>query len=583
MTSIFELLSHSLEISRRTAQSILIVAYTAAIGQTWVESSPSGLSPPPPPPSSSFVPTIEWTRCPSLYPARLECGRLRVPMDHDEPGDSDNLITLGVVRSRARSAGQHLGNLIVNPGGPGVSEVSKFVTEREEELISQKLMEVYDIIALDPRGVGVSNPVKCDASIYNERVPSYVRSQSDVDYLVSWSQALGRSCANLTGPLINYLDTVSVAKDLDLLRQASALGDDKLNYLGFSYGTQLGSQYAELFPEHVGRMVLDGITDHSQSEVGSFITGAMSFEDTFNSVARWCNTTSECALYHQDVPAIFDRLVDDANEQPILAPSCHSPYSKATGDHAVGVETSTCRSEVTGYEIIDNSQAFLQRKSLWIAWSKALLEAIHGNATLLSTPLLTSNVFPITNDLNEFSDRAIVCQDWLRPTGPRAGRDLLSMFKAARALAPHTRGISQVSNIPTGCIGWPAPVRNPQRRLCRDQLEKAPPIMLVSSLHDPSTSIVWAIRLRKQMPTAVSIFRDGFGHTSYREYGETQMIIDEFLIQGSMAEDLTTLDSCISLLAAFIKQVLACLRHIIRSELPKSAEYPANDVQAEFL
>ncbi|KAK2823883.1 hypothetical protein FQN49_007523 [Arthroderma sp. PD_2] len=517
------LLNHIQEKTGHAAQSLLLIVYMTTIGTIWAEVDTS----------PSPTPVIDWTSCPSSYPANLECGQLRVPINHEKPED-DSFITLGVARSRAsRSTGQYLGNLIVNPGGPGVSEVSKFVTHREEELISRRLMESYDIIAFDPRGVGTSNPIHCDADLFNQRVPIHVESQSEFDTLVYWNQALGESCANLTGPSFHYLDTISVAKDLDLLRQA--LGDDKLNYLGFSYGTQLGSQYAELFPEHVGRMVLDGIVDHSQSEIDNFMTGTMSTEDTFNSVARWCNTTSECALYHRNVPAIFDELVDRANEKSIPAPGCHG--------HTAGAMSAACRPDVTGYEIIDNSKPFLSMKSQWVAWSNALLEAVNGNATLLSTPLIAFNVFPITQDFSELADRAIVCQDWLRLSGPRAAKDLLARFKVASVLAPHTRGISEMSGVQTGCIGWPVPVRNPQRLLCRAQLEKAPPIMLVNSLHDPSTSVEWAIGLREQMPTAVNIFRDGFGHTSYRNYGETQRVIDEYLIEGKMAEDLTTLDS----------------------------------------
>ncbi len=309
--------------------------------------------------------------------------------------------------------------------------------------------------------------------------------------------------------------------------------------MGFSYGTQLGSQYAELFPERVGRMVLDGILDHSQHEFDALITEASAFEDTFTSVAEWCNTTTECALYKRDILSIFDETVDKANKNPIPAPGCH----ELKGIHLADTAAAACRLDVTGYEIIETSQDLLSKKSQWPAWSKALLEAILGNATALSSPVATSNVLPMTESFNPFAHRAITCQDWLHPTGPRAGKAFLAMLRATRALAPHTRGISEMAGIQAGCIGWPVLVRNPQRQLRRDRLEKAPPIMLVNALHDPSTSVIWAIRLRQQMPTAVSIFRRGFGHTSYREYGETQKVMDDYLLYGKMVADLTTLDS----------------------------------------
>ncbi|EFR02664.1 proteinase [Nannizzia gypsea CBS 118893] len=473
LTPLFALFSSSSSSSSSPSSSICAPGLSSGL--------PSYHMPAPTPtPTAAIVldKATDWGLCPSAYPASLECGQLRVPINHEKP-EVDSFITLGVTRSRATSStGRRLGNLIVDPGGPGVSEISKFVTHREGELVSQRLMEFYDIIAMDPRGVGASNPIQCDVDLFNQRVPIYVESQSDFDSLMYWNKALGESCANLTGPSFQYLDTISVAKDLDLLRQ-------------------LGSQYAELFPGRVGRMVLDGIVDHSQRKVSNFMTGSTTTEDTFNAVARWCNTTSECALYHRDVPALFDELVDNANMKPIPAPGCHG--------HAVDGAPTACRPDVTGYEIIDNSKPLLSLQSRWVLWSKALLEALNGNATLLSTPLLTFNVFPITEDYSLFADRAIVCQDWLRLSGPRASKDLIARFKVARALAPHTRGISEMSGIHTG--------------------------------------VEWAIGLREQMPTAVNIFRNGFGHTSYKLHGKTQRVIDEYLIEGKMAEDLTTLDS----------------------------------------
>ena len=122
-------------------------------------------------------------------------------------------------------------------------------------------------------------------------------------------------------------------------------------FFGVSYGSQLGSQYAELFPEHVGRMVLDGVLDHSQNQVTSLMDEVISLESTVSQFFKWCNTTSDCAFYHHDLPAIFDNLVDEANANPIPAPGCLTPAEAA----AKG--TTACRSDVTGYELISNTQS----------------------------------------------------------------------------------------------------------------------------------------------------------------------------------------------------------------------------------
>lgn len=278
-------------------------------------------------------------------------------------------------------------------------------------------------------------------------------------------------------------------------------------------------------------MILDGVLDHSQSAVDGQMTEAVSFEDSFRSAASWCNTTSECALHQHDLPSIFDRLVDDANRKPIPAPGC------------VEDESASCRANVTGYELIHNSQGFLSRKRNWAAWSQALVEASDGNATALSSIIATTPEFSASHAYSLFSHTGIACQDWPRLSGPRAASDMIARLMAARALAPHTRGITEMYDIHIGCIDWPAPVTNPPRQLNKAQMEKAPPIMVVNALHDPSTSVVWSIKVREQMPTAISIFRNGFGHTSYGDKGATQRAMDEFFISGSIPEDLTVFDS----------------------------------------
>lgn len=296
--------------------------------------------------------------------------------------------------------------------------------------------------------------------------------------------------------------------------------------MGVSYGTQLGSQYAELFPEHVGRMVLDGVLDHSQAGIDSLMTESMAAEDSFHRFTRWCNTTSKCAFYSRDLPSIFDKLVDMANEKPIPALGCHEGVVKA------------CRPDVTGYELISQAQEDLSYPKEWARLSRALHEASEGNATLLSPRLTPRNESLMPSNYNPLAHTAISCLDWRHQAGPRAGNDMLARLMAARALAPHTRGINEMLEIQINCIAWPAPVTNPERPLSRERLARAPPILLANSLHDPSTSVVWAVGLREQMPTAVSIFRDGGGHTSYWDYGHVQKAMDAFLLNGTMPEDL---------------------------------------------
>ncbi|KAK5991722.1 Serine protease Hip1-like protein [Cladobotryum mycophilum] len=480
---------------------------------------------------------IHWEPCPAPFPPSVDCGKIAVPMDHGNL--LGGTITLGLVRRRA-NATKPVGNLVVNPGGPG-GPASGFLLQQvlgeaagtPFTVLSKTLTSQYNIIAPDPRGVGLSNPVKCDAKIYNQRVPNYITSQDDFDKLVAWNKALGASCLQMTGPSLKFLDTISAAKDLDYVRLA--LGDSKLNYLGFSYGSQLGSQYAELFPNNVGRMILDGVLDHSATEVPSLVTETTTIENTLNEFFKWCNTTSDCAFHGQDLPAIFDTLIDNANKKPIPAPQCLPP------DEAAKQGAPSCRSDVTGYELLAGVQGSLIFPTglvngySWVNVSQDLHKAYANNdASIYSAPLATNNTSSVEESI--FPSSAIGCQDWLHRG---TANDLLARLIAMRALAPHTRGVTGTLIYQTVCIGWPTPLTNPQRPLSRDRLANAPPILLVNSFHDPETSIAWAVGLREQMPTAVSLFRDGSGHTSYDNYGDLQKVMDAFLIAGTVPKDLT--------------------------------------------
>ncbi|KAL8703991.1 MAG: hypothetical protein Q9201_002838 [Fulgogasparrea decipioides] len=269
---------------------------------------------------------------------------ISVPLDYEH---SDNgSIELGMVRL-STSPPARLGTLFYNPGGPG-GVASEYVLGSIQGLpnFGQSVLQNYDIIGLDPRGVGMSEPVKCNPDIYNERVSSFPNTEEEFQNLIAYNEALGKSCIELTGPLINHLDTVHVAKDMELVRQALNNGE-KLNFLGRSYGSQIGQTYAELFPENINRMALDGIVDHTQTETITLNDEARAYEMTLNNFFAWCNTTTNCTLHGQDIASIYESTVRSAEKQPIPAPGC-----TLAGE-------SIYRSDITGEEIRLNIQGLL--------------------------------------------------------------------------------------------------------------------------------------------------------------------------------------------------------------------------------
>lgn len=473
----------------------------------------------------SLRPSIRWSNCSASDPPGIQCGRILVPLDY-ERRDSGT-VELGMVRLAAPQPAR-LGTLFYNPGGPG-DVASDYVLGVTEGLpnFGQSVLQNYDIIGLDPRGVGTSQPVKCDPGIYNERVSSFPTTEEDFQSLIAHNKALGKSCVELTGPLINHLDTVNVARDMELVRRALD-DEEKLNFLGRSYGSQIGQTYAELFPEKVNRMALDGIVDHTESETTTLNDEATTYELTLNQFFAWCNTTMNCALHGQDAAGVFESVIGSAEEQPIPAPGCIS-----TGDSA-------CRSDATGEEIRSNVQNLLLFQNAtagftgWDFLSEAIAQAAEGNATLLSSPLATSRTF------GAYPGLAVGCQDWLHESTSLA--DLTYKINMASATAPHTRGTTQSYYYQTNCLGWPAPTTNPQRRLGR-RISEAPPMLFVNALYDPATSIVWATEIQRQVGKSVLLTRSGNGHTSYQLRGEAAAAIDAFLVDGILPQKATVVYS----------------------------------------
>lgn len=187
------------------------------------------------PTSVSTVSPIHWTPCPSDLPSTVQCANYTVPLDYGNPAGAT--INLAVLRAKANSTIPK-GNIYVNPGGPGGSGTQLVLGILEDSsLLGHQMLSEYNLVGIDPRGVGQSTPIKCDPSLWNKRVPTTVSDQAEYDALVQHWQQVGESCKKLTGPLLDHMDTVNVAKDFDRIRQA--IGDDKFNYLGLSYGSQV--------------------------------------------------------------------------------------------------------------------------------------------------------------------------------------------------------------------------------------------------------------------------------------------------------------------------------------------------------
>ena len=444
----------------------------------------------------------------------LECATLRVPLDYADPAGEQ--IVIGMNRLPARDPQQRIGSLIFNPGGPGGTASPLIALEAAGlPLFDPQVRDHFDLIGLDPRGVGLSTPVRCDASLWNDAPSLFPQDATGFAALRAHTQAVGESCLALTGPLLAHLDTVSAARDMEQVRLA--LGGEPLNYLGLSYGTQLGATYAELYPENIRVMALDGALDHGQRGLAMLNDETRAYEDALTRFAVWCAADITCALHGQDVLARFDALVAAAAAAPIPAPQC--------------VASGVCRSEVTGDDIRLGTQNLLLIKDPvpelgiagWGALADAIIAAEQGDAGDFSREVATEE----TSHL--FPELAIACADW--QTGLATWDDLAAYETFGTAIAPHTQGATQTWTILTGCMGWPVPVANPQGAW---HIDGAPPILIVNATHDPSTSYLWAQLMREQIDGSVLLTREGDGHTSFFLTGEsaTRAAITHYLLTG---------------------------------------------------
>ncbi|KAI1468255.1 alpha/beta hydrolase fold-domain-containing protein [Daldinia caldariorum] len=470
--------------------------------------------------------SISWGPCPDSFPSNITCATYTVPLDWEHP-QANETIELGLVRIEARDKSNRIGNLFVNPGGPG-GQASSLVASlaTAPSAVDPQILDRFDVIGLDPRGVGLSTPVRCDAAAYNQRVTWFPETQGQFDALVAYNKNLAESCRAETGRLIDFVDTVSAARDHEAVRKA--LGGEKANFLGLSYGTQLFGQYAELFPEGVRALVLDGNLQHSQSESSNLLIESAAYEATLKNFFAWCAAApddDECPLRGQDVRAKYESVVAKARESPIPAPGC---------------DDKTCRSNVTAEDIRFSVQPYLISPGSWPSLGKAIAAAADDDdATLISQqqPLATGDAY---EDSLLFAGTAIACQDWTHASSSLA--EVRAKAALGQTFTPLTGGACQSYKIQTSCVGWPAPLSNPPKPVSYDGAAK---ILMLQSTFDPSTSYAWGLGLHAEIGDrrSVLVTRNGTGHTSYLLGGEAAAAANAYLVNLTLPEPGTILQS----------------------------------------
>ena len=451
---------------------------------------------------------LTWEPC----GAGFDCATVRAPLDWADPSAGD--IELAVIRQRALG-GDPIGSLLTNPGGPGASGVG-LIRDSIDYAVGRDLQRNFDVIGFDPRGVGESTAVKClDGPEMDEYLFGIAadkrNSQGWIDEVVASGEKFVAACEKNSNGILGHIDTLSAARDLDLLR--GVLGDSKLNYLGYSYGTFLGATYAKLFPERVGRLVLDGAIDPSVPgyEIGT--TQAVGFESALRAFMADCLAVRGCA---------FNGSVDDAMADlgALLAAADRSPMRASDGRY-VGADTM-----MTG--II----AALYSADSWSFLRSALAEALQGNPeqmlALADFYYNRENGVYLDNSTEAFT--AYNCMDYPIETDQAAiDAAAAKVREKAPTIAPYWN-----SEAPDLCELWPFPATGERGPI---HAPGAAPIVVVGTTNDPATPYEWSVSLADQLESGVLITRVGEGHTGYNKGNAcVDAAVETYLLTGKAPE-----------------------------------------------
>ena len=447
--------------------------------------------------------TVTWTSCEE----NLECAKVLVPLDYEKPNGGD--ITLSVARHQASKQTKTV--IFLNPGGPGGSGIDYLKYWSEQ--FSKTLSNSADLVSWDPRGVKRSAPVDCisdaqmDADIKLDPTPD-----TPAELTVFWKSLDDEypMCLEKTGDVLSHVSTVESARDLDVLR--AVLGQETLNYLGKSYGTQLGAVYAKLFPTKVGNFVLDGAVDQSLSTKQASLDQAVAFDVAIRRMAQYClSTNSVCPIGRSESQIIskIQAFLNSLDQKPLKTDNPDRPLYESQGWNALLMPM-----------YVSNGG--------WDWLIQALEAAYKGNGSELlaiSDWAMNRNPNGTYDDNSNEAFIAISCLDYGRTTN----RDIESIIPEFEKAAPITgRALAWGES---ACVDWPA-----QGILMPTDVsvQVAKPIMVIGTTYDPATPLKWGKALAKQLGDAVFVQFNGDGHTAYYSGSNCiDKIVDDFFLNGT--------------------------------------------------
>lgn len=472
---------------------------------------------------------VTWAKCEGMEaPDDFRCGKVTVPLDYAKPGAGSLELALG----RYKATGKKRGSVLLNFGGPGGAGVSELAAGGHDFM---ELTDGYDVVSFDPRGVGRSSPVSCgdgtDEAL--DATDDEAALGDDPRSVLKQLKQAADQCAEHSGPVLPHIGTVNASRDLDIMRQA--LGDKKLNYLGFSYGTRLGAVYAAQFPKKVGRLVLDGVDTLTEPLSEQGVAGAAGQQQALDDFVGWCVKDIACP-FGTDARSAREQvveLVDSMDEDPVP-----TAFGEA----------------FTGQDLVGAIGQALYSEELWPSLERALAQLVEEGDTTgvvgfsgggyairshtfradgeTDIPLADEEDVPLDN--LPAALMAINCADDPdRPDADRIAKDL-NRLRAAYEQASPVFGRYRLTEY-LMCYGRPKGTDFIREEVREVHTAK---MLLVGTRGDPATPYRWTVETAERLgDSAVVLDNKGEGHTGYASSKCVHRKVDDFLLYGSLPPD----------------------------------------------
>jgi pimeloyl-ACP methyl ester carboxylesterase len=456
--------------------------------------------------SSFYSQVVNWSPCEDL--AGALCTEIKVPLDYSDPKG----LTIDLHLAKLPAQKQKTASLLFNPGGPGAPGITYL--EYAADVFSKTLLENFDIVAFDPRGVGLSNPIDCltdkelDEFLAFDGTPD---SSEEIEEFLRLTKKMADGCAKNENNLVAHIGTKDAARDMDVIR--AILNEKQLNFLGVSYGTFLGATYAELFPQNVGQFVLDGGIDPQLDSMTLSLDQAVGLENALNRFLDDCFTKRDCPFEKDKDAAITQilNLLSKIDETPLKTDDPSRDLTEAMAIYGIA--------------------AFLYSDEYWPFLRDAFNSAFAGDGSVF---LFINDLFNERNSDGSFAtntSEAIYAINCFDKPATETVEDVQRIAEEWKQKAPVFGAYLAWSNL--ACGYWPAG-DNEGFNL---RAAGSNPILVIGTLNDPATPYFWSEALVEQLENAMLLTFDADGHTAYmRGSSCVDQTVDDFLLKREIPQ-----------------------------------------------